>query len=610
MPAYNQGEFISRAIKSLQLQTFEHWELIIINDGSTDYSKEVIHEFLHDKRIRYFENSLNEGLGKSLNLGIAHATYGLVAYLPSDDIFYAAHLRTLYDKLLESEDNILARSGAVYDITYSPTNFDPPDSFDTIDGFIQLVQVMHRKTDDKWMERDELVTDDLDKMYWDKLLKRGNFSATNTITCEWTCHPNQRHLRIREIPTGGINAYKQYYRVSKPIRFQSSVGNYIDEIELYKDLRDTAAVNNPDGLKILLVGELSFNPERICALEKAGHKLYGLWTGTSYSYNTIGPLPFGKVEDIPFENWESKVREINPDIIYALVNFPAVPVAHSVLFNNPGIPFIWHFKESPTHCLQMGMWKELVELYANSDGQIYLNEEMRNWFLQFINPGTPHFILDADLALDHWFTDNRSPLLSEADGEFHTVVPGRPIGIQPQDIQTLSDQKIHFHFYGDYLQSSWRYWLSQVGKVAGQYVHVHPQCEPRDWVKELSQYDAGWLHIFKSRNHGEYMKVLWNDLNLPARLCTLAAAGLPMLQRENHGHLVATQSLLQKLDIGILFNDFNELGARLSDKKEMRRLRENIWNNRKLFTFDHHVPELTSFFYKVIENYRQIKSRA
>jgi glycosyltransferase involved in cell wall biosynthesis len=133
MPAYNQGEFISRAIKSLQLQTFEHWELIIINDGSTDYSKEVIHEFLHDKRIRYYENSLNEGLGKSINIGIAHATYDLVTYLPSDDIYHAAHLRTLRDKLLESEDNILAHSGAVFENTYSPTSFDPPDSFGPIE---------------------------------------------------------------------------------------------------------------------------------------------------------------------------------------------------------------------------------------------------------------------------------------------------------------------------------------------------------------------------------------------------------------------------------------------------------------------------------------------
>ena len=54
-----------------------------------------------------------------------------------------------------------------------------------------------------------------------------------------------------------------------------------------------------DGLKILLVGELAYNADRVLALEEQGHKLYGLWMPNPYWYNTVGPLPFGHVEDLP-----------------------------------------------------------------------------------------------------------------------------------------------------------------------------------------------------------------------------------------------------------------------------------------------------------------------
>ena len=51
---------------------------------------------------------------------------------------------------------------------------------------------------------------------------------------------------------------------------------------------------------------------------------------------------------------------------------------------------------------------------------------------------------------------------------------------------------------------------------------------PEHWVKEFSQYDAGWLHCFDSRNSGNLLFATWDDLNIPARISVLAAAGLPM----------------------------------------------------------------------------------
>ena len=112
------------------------------------------------------------------------------------------------------------------------------------------------------------------------------------------------------------------------------------------------------GLKILLVGELAYNADRVLALEEQGHRLYGLWIQRPHWYNTGGPVPFGHVEDLPRHNWREAIRQIQPDVIYALLNWQAVPFAHEVLMATRGIPFVWHFKEDPSSA-----WKRALGRY-------------------------------------------------------------------------------------------------------------------------------------------------------------------------------------------------------------------------------------------------------
>lgn len=90
-------------------------------------------------------------------------------------------------------------------------------------------------------------------------------------------------------------------------------------------------------------------------------------------------------------------------------------------------------------------------------------------------------------------------------------------------------------------------------------------------------------------------------MNIPARINTYMAAGLPVIQRNNAGHIVATQQRIEELNIGILFNDFDDLAEQLKDKATMEELRANVMKNRLLFSFDCHVPELINFFRKVIQ---------
>ena len=271
---------------------------------------------------------------------------------------------------------------------------------------LQLVQCLHRRLPERWTERDELESDDLERLYWHKLRAHGAFVPTSRVSCEWVDHPHQRHKLMRE-PVGGINPFRQHYRVRTPLRFHTTVGQLIDEPGQYGPAReraDTPAAR--DGLKILLVGELAYNADRVLALEEAGHRLWGLWMPKPYWYNSVGPLPFGHVRELPRDNWPRAVRELQPDLIYALLNWQAVPFAHEVMQATRGIPFVWHFKEGPFICLEKGTWRELIELHQGCDGQIFSSPEMRDWF-DTVVPGLsrskPTHVLDGDLPKRDWF---------------------------------------------------------------------------------------------------------------------------------------------------------------------------------------------------------------
>jgi len=84
LPVYNGEKYIRTAIKSILSQTFSNYELYIVDDGSTDFTKNIIDEFA-DARIRY-ERIEHSGLPATLNYGLQHASCDIVARMDADDI--------------------------------------------------------------------------------------------------------------------------------------------------------------------------------------------------------------------------------------------------------------------------------------------------------------------------------------------------------------------------------------------------------------------------------------------------------------------------------------------------------------------------------------------
>ena len=595
MPTFDQAAFLPRALTSLLAEDFADWELIVVDDGSTDATGALL-DAIADPRIVVLRHDENRGLGAALNTALDAARAPLIAYLPSDDQFFTGHLASLAAALAAAPDAVIAVAGVRHHYNRTAPG--------RIEGEpLQLVQTMHRRTADRWVERAECTTDDLDAMLWNALRRHGGEVATGAVTCEWVDHPAQRHKVIRA-PDGGINPYRLRYRVAAPLRFRSTTGLDVDEVARFdRYRRRPPAAAAADQLKILLVGELAYNPERILALAERGHRLFGLWTDTPAWFNWIGPLPFGHVEDLPADDWQAAVARVQPDVIYALLNWQTVPFARAIQRANPGIPFVWHFKEGPWICIEKGMWGDLLDLYLEADGRIYSSAEMRDWFAATdprLAGGRPELILDGDLPKADVLRDSPTPLLSAQDGEIHTVVPGRPIGLHPETVAELAAGGVHLHFYGDFIHDMWKAWIVRTRGLAGRFLHIHGTVHQEDWVAEFSRYDAGWLHFFASQNDGDIRRANWDDLNLPARMATLAVCGLPMLQRDNADHIVATQTIVRDGGLGFFFDDMAGLAEQLHDRDAVAAVRTRVWAARHDFTFDAHADRLVAFFRSTI----------
>ena len=112
MPAFNAEKYIGKAICSVLTQTFVDFELLIINDGSTDNTEKIIRSFA-DERIRLINQS-NQGIAAALNMGLMNANAGLIARFDADDICMPDRLMVQYNFLSAHPDHIIVGSDADY----------------------------------------------------------------------------------------------------------------------------------------------------------------------------------------------------------------------------------------------------------------------------------------------------------------------------------------------------------------------------------------------------------------------------------------------------------------------------------------------------------------
>lgn len=115
MPAYNAAGTIRASIDSVIRQTYPHWELIVIDDGSMDGTGDILKEYsLHESRVRYLANGRNAGVSATRNRGAAEAKGAWIAFLDSDDLWRPDKLEKQMELLRKHPQADLIFTGSAF----------------------------------------------------------------------------------------------------------------------------------------------------------------------------------------------------------------------------------------------------------------------------------------------------------------------------------------------------------------------------------------------------------------------------------------------------------------------------------------------------------------
>jgi hypothetical protein len=390
-------------------------------------------------------------------------------------------------------------------------------------------------------------------------------------------------------------------------------------------------------MRILMVGALSWNPERIRSLHERGHHLWGTW-GRSMAWDQ-GPYPMLEdcVRTVPIEEAARTIAEQQIDCVYGLFQVydsrlwgPAVPGAeHDVwtllrvlfaaraqgTFDAP-IIFHWGFD---VHCLDEDVVRAL-------DGQIFCNRE------QYIDWTTPSAyggadldllddcpvvdFLDGDRPKREFMTDDFAPRLAERTGQIHTVCIGRPLHI---DHVAMARNGIHLHVYGngvdDTVNLIARDVLTHRGSreipLVREHLHCHPSLQPigrswsevkaqkSRWVREFSQYDAGWSYIGTPLS----WRPLQDASAIPNRLSTYLLAGLPVIT-DSRPDLYRYDHLARLgVTIDLENSDYARLRATLEVERRSDERRDNAKAARAGYSFDASIDALIAMFQRARDRY-------
>lgn len=117
VPMYNAEKFIGQTLDCLVKQTYSNFEILLVDDGSTDNSKEMVDKFSFDRRLKYFFKE-NGGTGSALNYGHERASGRFITWCSADNIYFPPFLEVLRGALSQADEQ-----GAPVELVYSDFYF-------------------------------------------------------------------------------------------------------------------------------------------------------------------------------------------------------------------------------------------------------------------------------------------------------------------------------------------------------------------------------------------------------------------------------------------------------------------------------------------------------
>lgn len=176
IPTYNRAEFLPRSINSVINQTYKNWELIIVDDRSTDNTLQLVKKYAEkDKRIKYIKNTHKKGPAGAKNQGIEIAKGELLAFLDSDDEWLKDKLDIQINYLLRNPQIKLVGSDSWIILNKQKTKFS--ERFDSINLNKQAVIETIIKDFDLWMQTSTIIA-------YREIFKKLGLFRENLIRCE------------------------------------------------------------------------------------------------------------------------------------------------------------------------------------------------------------------------------------------------------------------------------------------------------------------------------------------------------------------------------------------------------------------------------------------
>jgi len=209
MPVYNAEKYILDAVNSIRNQTYQNWELILVEDGSTDHTLEVIQK-IKDPRIILKKNKCNKGIAYTTNLGISISKGKYIALLDDDDIALPMRLEIQTD-YMESHPEIDILGGKSFDIDengkiikYGQTPRNNPQYikamllFRNVD-FYNGTAMIRREFIEKYnLFYLEECLGMQDFKFYIESSKKGNISSVDEYVLKYRRHEDNQTLKVRE----------------------------------------------------------------------------------------------------------------------------------------------------------------------------------------------------------------------------------------------------------------------------------------------------------------------------------------------------------------------------------------------------------------------------
>ena len=318
MPAFNSARYVGAAIESVLRQSLADWELILIDDGSTDETQEAVRPYAADPRVRVLRQE-NSGVACARNRGVSVAAAPLVAFLDADDLWAVDHLESMAARMRATPDAVLAfgswqyvdEHGTPMPQVVTPFGADPECARKELhwrNAVLTSTVVVRTAAIRRVGGFDTAFQACEDWDLWIRLVREGPFVALTKVSTFYRAHAESMTERCDEMERERLRVNEKHHGVASgpiaawPAHRRQAVGHTLFSAGLARlrerdVVRGVAKIRQALAVWPELVEDDEFHFELACAYQRRG--LRGTRHGldvqeTAQLVRSLQPLPGGR----------------------------------------------------------------------------------------------------------------------------------------------------------------------------------------------------------------------------------------------------------------------------------------------------------------------------